>query len=159
MEEFKPKHTLSDSKEFQEGREKMGGLILEQMETTGGTDLDWIIERKGGFIILEWKRLIKDRISIPLGQMITFENLYYKLNLDSKCHFLIFGSDDIDFKNPDSKIWYFDMADWVHNKIKYKHDMGYGYRRWLVYKQDMTETSVGEFRTVIDKYWNEFSNP
>ena len=138
----------------------MGGLILEGMNTTGGTDLDWIIERKGGFIILEWKSINKNKISIPLGQMITFENLYDKLNRDGKCHFLIIGyTDDMDFKNPDSKLWYFDMEDWMYNKIEYEEDAGYGHRRYLVYRQDMTETSVGEFRTVIDKYWNKFSNP
>jgi len=159
-ENIKPKHTISDSEKFQKGREKIGGLIHEGMKTTGGTDLDWIIERKGGFIILEWKSLIKDRISIPLGQMITFESLYYKLNLDGKCHFLIFGyTDDMDYNNQDSKCWYFDMADWVHDKIDYENDEGYNYRRYLVYKKDMTETSIGEFRTVIEKYWNEFSNP
>jgi len=160
LDEFKPKHTISDSEKFQKGREKIGDLILEGMEITGGTDLDWIIERKGGFIILELKSINKNKISIPLGQMITFENLYYKLKRDGKCYFLIFGfTDDTDFKNPDSKCWYFDMEDWVNDRIEYSEDTGHGHRRWLVYRQDMTETSIGEFRTVIEKYWKEFSNP
>ena len=49
--------------------------------------------------------------------MITFEQMYKKLNSDGRCHFLIFGFDDIDFKNPKSVIWYFDMDDWHSDKI------------------------------------------
>ncbi|MFQ5440562.1 MAG: hypothetical protein ACE5DL_03765 [Nitrosopumilaceae archaeon] len=41
--EFKPKHTILDPKKFLEERAKLGGLILEGMKTTGGTDIDWVI--------------------------------------------------------------------------------------------------------------------
>jgi len=84
--EFKPKHTISDSEKFQRGREKLGGLIVDGMKATGGTDVDWLIEHKGGFIILENKEFDNDTIPIKLGQMIAFEQLYEKLL--PKCHFL-----------------------------------------------------------------------
>jgi len=76
MEEIKPKHTISDSKSFQKGREQLGQLILKNMKITGGTDVDWLIERKGGFIILESKEFHDNYITVPLGQMIAFEKLH-----------------------------------------------------------------------------------
>ena len=115
MEEFKPKHTISDSKKFQKGRENLGKLILEGMKTTGGTDIDWLIEHRGGFILMENKEFYLDHIPIKKGQMIAFEKLNEKLL--PKCHFLFCGYDDIDFKNPESVIYYFDMKDWNVGKV------------------------------------------
>ncbi len=80
--DFKPKHTIFDSEKFQRGREKLGGLILEGMKATGGTDVDWLIERKGGFIILENKEFVNHSISISLGLMIAFEKLFEKLEAE-----------------------------------------------------------------------------
>ena len=51
-----PKHTISDSKAFQNSREKMGDLISQEMKTTGGTDVDWLIEHRGGFMIFELRQ-------------------------------------------------------------------------------------------------------
>ena len=49
---------------------------------------------------------------------MTFEQMYKKLNADSKCHFLIFGfDDDVDFKNPESTDWYFDMKTRIMEKF------------------------------------------
>ena len=57
IEENTPKHTITNSEVFQKAREQLGHLILKNMDITGGTDVDWLIERKGGFIILESKEL------------------------------------------------------------------------------------------------------
>jgi len=156
MEEFKPKHTISDAKKFQEGREKLGGLIIEGMQATGGTDIDWLIEHRGGFIVLENKEFQDDHISIPIGQMIAFAHLHEKLNSDNKCHFLIFGYDDIDFKNSDSTVWFFDMIDWKDKKIPSKKDTKY--KRYIVERKDMNSVTIKGFRELMDKFWKEFEN-
>jgi len=152
--EFKPKHTIYDAKKFQKDREKLGGLILEGMKTTGGTDIDWVIEHRGGFIVMENKSFQNDHISIPVGQMITFEQMYKKLNSDGKCHFLIFGFDDIDFKNPDSVIWYFDMEDWKYGKISFERNIKY--KRYLIERKEMTSITLREYREMMENFWKEF---
>lgn len=38
------------------------------MNTTGGTDIDWVIEHRGGFIIMENKTFNKDWIHLSIGQ-------------------------------------------------------------------------------------------
>ena len=143
MEEFKPKHTISDTKKFQKDREKLGGLILEGMQATGGTDIDWLIEHRGGFIILENKGFQVNHISIPIGQMIAFEHLHEKLNSDGKCHFLIVGFDDIDFKNQESVIWYFEMEDWKNGKIPSDYDTKY--KKYPINRKDMKPITLKEY--------------
>jgi len=154
--EFKPKHTISDSEKFQKGREKLGGLILAGMKTTGGTDIDWMIEHRGGFVLMENKEFYNDSISIKKGQMIAFEKLHEKLNSDGKCHFLFFGSDDIDFKNQDSVIWYFEMEDWKNRKIPFEDDVKY--KRYKIGRHDMKPITIKEYRLLMEKFWNEFEN-
>lgn len=154
-EEFRPKHTISDSVRFQKDREKLGGLILEGMKTTGGTDIDWIVEHNGGFIIMENKGFSNDHISIPVGQMIAFERLHEKLNSDGKCHFLIFGYDDIDFKNPESTIWFFDMKDWKTKSIPFTKNTQYN-KRYIVERKVMTPITLKEYREMMEKFWKEF---
>jgi len=152
--EFKPKHTIFDSEKFQKGREKLGGFIVEGMKTTGGTDVDWLIEHKGGFIILENKEFENDTIPIKLGQMIAFEKLYEKLL--PKCHFLFCGYDDIDFKNPDSIIYYFDMKDWNAGKVT--NEFNTKFKNYYVDRKSMKPLSLKEFRELMEKYWKEFEN-
>jgi len=91
--EIKPKHSIRDSNAFQRGREKLGGLILRGMKTTGGTDVDWLVEHRGGFIIMEFKEFHDNHISIPLGQMIAFEKLHERLSIGGKCYFLVFAGE------------------------------------------------------------------
>jgi len=154
VEEFKPKHVIFDSKKFQKGREKLGGFILEGMKTTGGTDVDWLIERKGGFIILENKEFVNDSISIKLGQMIAFEQLYKKLL--PKCHFLFCGYDDIDFKNPESVIYYFEMKDWDDGKVT--NEFNTKFKAYYVDRKSMRSLKIKEFRGLLEEYWKEFEN-
>ena len=156
MTEFKPKHSISDAKKFQEGREKIGGLILEGMKATGGTDIDWVIEHRGGFIVLENKEFQNDLISIPWGKMIAFEQLYKKLNSDGRCHFLIVGYDDIDFSDPKSIVWFFDMEFWKMGTVRYTKSQKY--KRYFIEREAMTPMSLNDFRYLIEKYWTDFEN-
>ena len=47
LSEFKPKHTLQNKEKFANEREKLGELIVDGMETSGGIDIDWVVERRG----------------------------------------------------------------------------------------------------------------
>jgi len=153
---FKPKHTISDSVKYLKDKTKLGGLILEGMNTTGGTDIDWLIEHNGGFIVLENKEFNNDFISIKIGQMIALESLHKKLSSDGKCGLFVFGYDDIDFKDPDSIIYYFDIKDWKDGKIPYqKNDK---YKHYRVSRKEMKPISLNGFRKLIEKYWKEFEN-
>ena len=53
----KAKYQIFDEEEFTHGREVLGELIVHGMIASGGTDIDWLIEHNGGFIILEFKGL------------------------------------------------------------------------------------------------------
>ena len=104
----KAKYQIFDETEFTRGREVLGNLIVHGMITSGGTDIDWFIEHKGGFIILEFKGFHNDKINIAKGQMIAYEKLHEKLNQVTKCYLYIIGcEDDTDFSNSDSTIWIF----------------------------------------------------
>lgn len=155
MSDFQPKHTVFDKEKFAEERAKLGGLAQKGMLTTGGTDIDWIVEHRGGFIVMENKTFSKDWISIPVGQMLTFEQMYKKLNSDGKCHFFIFGFDnDTDFKNPNSVTWYFDMDNWNNGKICPKRTISF--KKFSVHRREMTKITLKEYRDLMEKYWKEF---
>ena len=51
-DEREAKYVIQDEDAFDQGRKLIGGLIRHGMKTTGGTDIDWVIERKGNFIII-----------------------------------------------------------------------------------------------------------
>ena len=133
----------------------MGDLIVDGMETSGGTDIDWVVEHRGGFVVMENKTFSNDWINLPVGQMITFEQMYKKLNADEKCHFLIFGfEDDTDFKNPKSVAWYFTMDEWNSGKICPKREPKW--RKFGIHKREMTKISLKEYRELMEKFWKEF---
>ncbi len=50
----KAKYQIFDEIEFTRGREVLGDLIVHGMIASGGTDIDWLIEHKGSFIVLEF---------------------------------------------------------------------------------------------------------
>ncbi|MFB5612211.1 MAG: hypothetical protein ACE5RL_02795, partial [Nitrosarchaeum sp.] len=60
----KAKYQIFDEVEFTRGREILGDLIVHGMIASGGTDIDWLIEHSGGFIILEFKGFHNDKINI-----------------------------------------------------------------------------------------------
>ena len=110
---------------------------------------------------LEFKGFHNDKINIPLGQMIAFERLHQKLNIATKCYLYIVGCDDIDFSNPDSKIWIFEMEQWKKGGIpkntnETSHQTQIKKNKFIVYREYMEEISVENLRKILDSHWNEF---
>lgn len=159
----KSKYQIFDEVEFTRGRKMLGDLIVHGMMTTGGTDIDWMIEHNGGFIILEFKGFHNDKINIARGQMIAYEKLHEKLNLATKCYLYIVGCDDIDFSNPDSTICVFEMSQWKTGMIPKNTTDIYGddsnkQNKFIVYREYMNEISIEELRSLMDSHWKEFEN-
>ncbi len=157
----KAKYQIFDESEFTRGREVLGNLIVHGMIASGGTDVDWLIEHKGGFVILEFKGFHNDKINIPKGQMIAYEKLHEKLNQSTKCFLYVVGCDDIDFSNPDSTIWIFEMTQWKSGAIPKNTNDIYGedsgrQNKFIVYREYMEEISVEKLRDVVDSHWKEF---
>jgi len=157
----KAKYQIFDESEFTRGREVLGDLIVHGMIASGGTDIDWLIEHRGGFVILEFKGFHNDKINIPKGQMIAYEKLHEKLNQSTKCFLYVVGCDDIDFSNPDSTIWIFEMRQWKSGAIPkntsdiYAEDSG-RQNKFIVYREYMEEISVEKLRDIVDSHWKEF---
>ncbi len=157
----KAKYQIFDESEFTRGREVLGNLIVHGMMASGGTDIDWLIEHNGGFVILEFKGFHNDKINIPKGQMIAYEKLHEKLNQSTKCFLYVVGCDDIDFSNPDSTIWIFEMTQWKSGAIPKNTSDIYGedsgrQNKFIVYREYMEEISVEKLRDVVDSHWKEF---
>ena len=157
----KAKYQIFDEAEFTRGREVLGEIIVHGMLASGGTDIDWLIEHKGSFIILEFKGFHNDKINIPQGQMIAYEKLYEKLNQSTKCYLYIVGCDDSDFSNPDSSIYIFEMKQWLNNSIPKNTTDIYNknsnkQNKFIVYREYMEEISVEILREIIDSHWKEF---
>lgn len=155
------KYQIFDEQEFARGREVLGNLIVRGMIASGGTDIDWLIEHNGGFIVLEFKGFHNDKINIPMGQMIAYEKLHEKLNQSTKCFLYIVGCDDIDFSNPDSKIWIFEMEQWKKGVIPKNtqdvyEDIQVKQNKFIVFRDYMEEISVERLRKVIDSHWKDF---
>ena len=156
----KAKYQIFDEEEFTRGREVLGNLIVRGMLASGGTDIDWLIEHNGSFVILEFKGFHNDKINISMGQMIAYERLHEKLNQSTKCYLYFIGCDDIDFSNPDSKVWLFEMKQWKHGGIPKTtrdiYDSQIKQNKFMVYREYMEEISVEQLRTVVDSHWKEF---
>ncbi len=157
----KGKYQIFDESEFARGREVLGDLIVHGMIASGGTDIDWLIEHKGSFVILEFKGFHNDKINIAKGQMIAYEKLHEKLNQATKCYLYVVGCDDIDFSNPDSSIWIFEMNQWKVGAIPKNTTDIYGdnsdkQNKFIVYREYMDEISVEKLRELVDSHWKEF---
>lgn len=155
----KAKYQIYDEEEFTRGREVLGELIVHGMIASGGTDIDWLIEHNGGFIILEFKGFHNDKINIPKGQMIAYERLHEKLNQTTKCYLYVVGCDDTEFSNPDSRIWIFEMNQWKNGVIPKTIDIYDGkntQNKFTVYREFMEEINVEGLRKIIDSHWKEF---
>ena len=157
----KAKYHIFDEAEFTRGREVLGDLIVHGMIASGGTDIDWLVEHRGGFIILEFKGFHNDKINIAKGQMIAYEKLHEKLNMATKCYLYVVGCDDINFSNPDSTIWIFEMNQWKSGIIPknttdiYEEDTD-KQNKFIIYREYMNEISVEKLRDLIDSHWKEF---
>ncbi|WP_299291441.1 hypothetical protein [Nitrosopumilus sp.] len=157
----KAKYQIFDESEFTRGREVLGNLIVHGMVSSGGTDIDWMIEHNGGFVILEFKGFHNDKINIPLGQMIAYEKLHEKLNLATKCYLYIIGCDEINFSNPDATVWLFEMNHWKTGAVPKNTNDIYGedsgrQNKFIVYREYMEEITVEKLRDLVDSHWKEF---
>lgn len=157
----KAKYQIFDESEFTHGRGILGDLIVHGMIASGGTDIDWLIEHKGGFVILEFKGFHNDKINIPKGQIIAYEKLHEKLNKATKCYLYVVGCDDIDFSNPDSTVWIFEMTQWRTGAIPKNTSDIYGddsgkQNKFIVYREFMEEISIEGLRNLVDSHWKEF---
>jgi len=157
----KAKYQIFDEDEFTRGREALGDLIVHGMMASGGTDIDWLIEHNGGFIILEFKGFHNDKINIAKGQMIAYEKLHEKLSQSTKCYLYIVGCDDIDFSNPDATLWLFEMKQWKtgvipKNASDIYNDISARKNKFVVYREYMEEVSIERLREIVDSHWNEF---
>lgn len=155
-----PKHKIVNPLLFAKTREVLGNLISRRMKTSGGTDVDWLIEHHGGFMIFELKIFHDDRMIISKAQMIAYEKIYVNL---SKCHVLFIGHDDIDFSNLEDPVWLFEMREWKSGVIPHVEDKFIdptysvnevtGYR---VEREFMEKLDVKTLRDRIDSIWHEF---
>ncbi len=157
----KAKYQIFDESEFTRGREVLGDLIVHGMIASGGTDIDWLIEHNGGFIILEFKGFHNDKINIAKGQMIAYERLHEKLNQSTTCYLYVVGCDDIEFGNPDSSLWIFEMNQWKIGAIPKNTSDIYGddtnrQNKFIVYREYMEQISVERLRDLVDSHWKEF---
>ncbi|MDE1763260.1 MAG: hypothetical protein KGH88_03330 [Thaumarchaeota archaeon] len=155
-----PKHRIANPLLFAKTREVLGNIISKRMKTSGGTDIDWLIEHNGGFMIFELKIFHDDRILVSKAQMIAYEKLYANL---PKCHVLFIGHDDIDFSELNDPVWLFEMKEWKSMSIPHVEDSlvdpAYseneitGYR---IERDFMERIDVKILRDKIDSIWNEF---
>jgi len=60
----------------------------------------------------------------------------------------------MDFKNPESVIWHFDMVEWKNKKIPNEYDTQYN--RHLIQRESMKPITIRGYRELIEKYWCEF---
>ncbi len=160
------KYRIFDEIEFNRGRQVLGNLIVHGMITSGGTDVDWMIEHKGCFIIFEFKSFHNDKINVPKGQMIAYERLYQKLNSASKCYLYIIGCDEIDFSDPESPIWIFELKQWENGAIPKNAEGRLGeegeestkHHRYVIFRDFMDEIKVTDLRDMLDRHWKEFED-
>lgn len=157
-----PKHKITNPELFAKGREILGNLISKRMKTSGGTDIDWLIEHNGGFMIFELKTFYDDRIVISKAQMSAYAKLFDNL---PRCHILFIGHDDINFKDLNDYIWLFGMKDWKSGKIPhvesslvdptYSENQVTGYK---IEREFMEKINVKILRDKIDEIWTKFEN-
>ena len=155
-----PKHKITNPMLFAKGREVLGNIISKRMKTSGGTDIDWLIEHNGGFMIFELKTFHDDRIVISKAQMSAYERLYDTL---PNCHVLFIGHDDINFKDLNDPVWFFEMKDWKSGMIPRVEDNlsdpTYGDGQISGYKVErdfMKAIDVKILRDKIDSIWEKF---
>lgn len=144
----KPKRILGNPEFFARNRAILGNMITKNMKITGGSDIDWIIEHNGHFIIVEVKEFHDGILIFTRGQMILFERLHS--NLDD-CTFLFVGHDGSKFIDPYDKVWILDIKDWkdhVKKKCDFKQN-----NKYAINKSLMKPIDVKILRDILDASW------
>ena len=153
-----PKKPIRDFDTYVKDKLIHGNLVSEVMSTTGGTDVDWLIEHDWGFMLFETKVFRGNKISLQWGQMTAFVRLYTRLKANSNCVFFIVGFEgDVDFKNDDMHIHYFTMDEWLGKegkKVPYTYDKKF--KKFEVNRYSMHPIKMKEFRELIDQTWKKF---
>lgn len=155
------KHSIIDREKFEYGREVLGKIIVKGMRTSGGTDIDWLIEHRGSFVILELKKFSKDHWSISWAQMKAYEELHTNLNKNGKkCYIYFIGADDIDFSRSDFPLWFFEMNEWKNKAIpsqqKRFEDSKSSKNTYYFERDYMNSISLKNFQNKLELHWQEF---
>ena len=158
-EGYKPKYKIKNLDEFRRGREILGNLIIKKMITSGGTDIDWLIEHNGGFIIFEIKRIWSDTIVIRKGQMLSYQRLQEQLK---KCHIIFVAHRGIDFTNPNDYVHVRELKELLkdpalHDNTRHDDELE-GEEGYAINVSFMDEMTVDELRDKIDFIWKEFKS-
>jgi len=133
------KHPMRNTQQFYDGKHTLAGLSPNNSSNSGGSDLDWIVERHNKFFILELKH--KNTTQIPLGQQILLQHLQDKLGKDSQIKF-VFHGDDFDATN---------HGQWVHVYSLDEILRANG----LVNLDSRHRITIGILRNILDDWWNK----
>jgi hypothetical protein len=145
-----PKFELKNPEIFTKNRKNLGNIITNRMKTTGGGDVDWLIEHKGHFIIWEIRTFHDGIATISKAQMHMFQTLCNQLTY---CDFLFIAHDDIDFKNPKDSVWIFDMRHWEKHLKNHSDELSNS-SKYVFNKSMLNEIDVKILRDMIDASWN-----
>jgi len=145
-----PKFELRHPEIFTKNRKNLGNIITKRMKTTGGGDVDWLIEQNGHFIILEVRTFHDDITTISKAQMNMFQTLCNQL---THSNFIFIAHDDIDFKNPKDPVWIFDMNYW-EKYLKSQSDKSSNPSKYVFNKSMLNEVDVKILRDIIDASWS-----
>lgn len=155
------KHSIFDREKFEYGREVLGKIIVKGMRTSGGTDVDWLIEHRGSFVILELKKFHQNHLSVPWAQMKAYEELHTNLNTNNKkCYVYFIGTDEIDFTRSDFPLWFFEMMEWKNKIIpsqqkKFENSKS-SKSTYYVERDYMTFIKLKDFQNKLESHWQEF---
>jgi hypothetical protein len=157
-----PKYKIENPELFAKSREVIGNLITKMMVTSGGTDVDWLIEHNNGFMIFEFKIFHSDLFIISKAQMLAYEKLHDSLD---KCRILFVGHDDLDFKNLWDHLWFFEMKHWksgdpafvsIQNAERAYNDNET--QNYYIPRRIMEEIDVKHLQDMIDSIWKKFES-
>lgn len=149
-EENKPRNELRNPEIFTKIRKNLGNIVTNRMKTTGGSDIDWMIEHNGHFMIWEVRTFHDNLVSISRAQMHMFQTLCNQL---THCDFFLIAHDDIDFKNPKDPIWIFNMNS-CQKYLKIQSDESPYDSKYIFDKSMLNEIDVKILRDIIDASWD-----
>jgi len=147
----RPKNELRNPEIFTKSRKILGNIIVERMKTSGGSDIDWIIEHNGHFMIWEIRTFNDGYAKITKAQMNLFQTMCNQLH---SCDFLFIAHDDVDFKDPKSPVWIFDMSKWEKSLKSQCDKESSDSSKYVFHKSMLTPIDVKILRDIIDVSWN-----
>lgn len=130
---------MRNAQQFYDGKHMLAGLSPTGALNSGGSDLDWIVERHSKFFILELKH--KNTTQISTGQLILLKNLQTKLGKDSQIKF-VFHGDDFDATNG---------SQWIHVYTLDEISNAGGF----VNLDSRHRITIQILRNILDDWWNK----